>query len=94
MYKWMGLVKIARLVPCATFWKTPLFSSKRGIIIKYQEQLKFIYYHISGDKNICQSVYKLGITGKWNICWVEENGQDFGNFEEPLFQAMLFDAKT
>ena len=33
-----------------------------------------------------QGACKFGIIGKWKICWVWDNGQDFGSFEEVLCQ--------
>ena len=47
--------------PMRNVLKNSFAFSKRGIIIKYQGQLKFIYYHTSGDKNICQGKCKFGI---------------------------------
>ena len=46
------LVKIIRFVPYATFWKTPLASSQSGIVITYLVQLRFVYYHSSGDATV------------------------------------------
>ena len=62
---WVILVKIVEFVPYTTFWKTSLASSQRSIIIKYFAQLKFIYYHKSGEKNIWQDVCKFEVIGKW-----------------------------
>ena len=53
-----------------------------------------MYYHTSGNKNICQGVCKFGIIDKWRNFCIWDNGQDFGNFEESLRQGMLFDTKT
>ena len=41
--------------------KFPLASSQSGIVIKYLVQ---IYYHRSGNKNICQGVCKFTIISK------------------------------
>ena len=49
-------------------------------------QLKFTNYDRSGNKNVCQGACKFPIIGKWKICWVWDNGQDFCNFEELLCQ--------
>ena len=57
-------------------------------------QLKFIYYHRTGNKNIWPSVCKFEIIGKWKICCVWGNGQDFGKLKDSLCQGMLFDTKT
>ena len=65
-----------------------------GIAINYLVQLKFIYYHRSGNNNICQGVCKFGIICKWKICCIWDNGKDFGNLEESLCQGSLFDTKT
>ena len=78
------LPKITRFIPYAGYWKTPLASSL---------QLKFVCYHRSGSKNICQGVYKFGIISKWKNC-VWDNGQDFGNLKKSPCQGMLFDTKT
>ena len=88
---WVNLVKIARFVPYATFWKIPLAPSQSGIVIKYLRQLKFII--ITGH-NICRGVCKFGIMVKWRICCAWDNGQDFGNFEGPLCKGVLFDTIT
>ena len=65
-----------------------------GIAINYLVQLKFIYYHRSGNNNICQGVCKLGIICKWKICCIWDNCKDFGNLEESLCQGSLFDTKS
>ena len=80
--------------PYATFWKTPLASNQNGIVIKYFVEIVVIYYHRSGNKNICQGVRKFGIIDKWKICCVWDNSQDLSNFKESLRQGMLFDTKT
>ena len=49
---------------------------------------------MSGNNNIRQGVSKFKIIGKWRICCVWDNGQDFSNFEESLCQGMLFDVKS
>ena len=46
------------------------------------------------DKKLCQGVCKFGITGKWKVCCIWENGEDFCNFEKSLYQGMVFDTKT
>ena len=66
-------------------------SSQSGIIIKHLAELQFTHHHGSRNKNICQSVCIFGIIGKWKICYVWDNSQDFDNFEE--FLCMLFDTK-
>ena len=65
-----------------------------GIAINYLVQLKFIYYHRSGNNNICHGVCKFGIICKWKICCIWDNCKDFGNLEESLCQGSLFDTKT
>ena len=57
-------------------------------------QLKYIYYHVSGNKEICQGICKFEIIGKQKICCVWVNGQEFGCFEESMCQSMLFDTNT
>ena len=64
------------------------------MVIKYLVQLKFIYYHSSENKNIYKGLCKFEIIGKLKIFCVSVSGQDFGNFEELLWQYMLFDTKT
>ena len=54
--------------------KTSLSSSQKGIVIKYLAQLKFI---LSQAWKLKQSVRKFPTIGKWKICCVWGNGQDF-----------------
>ena len=42
--------------PMAIILKAPLNSIQSEILIKYLAQLKFIYYHQSGNRNIFQGV--------------------------------------
>ena len=46
------LVKIIRFVSYATFWKTPLASGQSGTVITYLVQLRFVYYHSSGNATV------------------------------------------
>ena len=39
-------------------------------------------------------MYKFRINGKWMICCLWDNSQDFDNFEESLCQVKLFDTKN
>ena len=60
-------MKIAWFVPYATFWKKSFGFSQIEIVIKYLVQLKFVYYHRSWNKNICQGVCKFAIISKRKI---------------------------
>ena len=46
------------------FEKEPFGFCQGGIVIKPLMELKFIYYHRSGNKNICHGVCKFGIIDK------------------------------
>ena len=42
--------------------------------------------------NIYQGLSKFSISGQQKFCCVKDNGQDFGNTEEPLCQRKLFES--
>ena len=77
-YRW----KWPSLSHTQPFQNTVLAFSQSGTVIKYLVQLKFIYYHRPGNKNVGQGVCKFGTSGKWKICCVQDNGQGSGDFEE------------
>ena len=49
---------------------------------------------MAAKNNICQGISGFSIWDQQKFCCLWDNDQDHGNFEEPLYQGKLFEAKS